>query len=188
MAGDAIELHGEHPDVLGASRNLDVHQLLKRGDGGRLAEEGGDVLERVGVADRLVVISVLAELLNAAVQVSEHRIEINDLFAVHLDDDAEHTVCGRVLRSHVDEHLAVPKVEELRLALCLRSWRGFVPLRGGRNRDSWIVERWLRQWCCHGYAPGLLRSVVPRVASTGVPTRSMFRTPAAGERDASSAR
>jgi hypothetical protein len=43
-------------------------------------------------------------------QVSEHRIKINDLLAVHLDDDAEHAVCGRVLRSHVDEHLAVPKV------------------------------------------------------------------------------
>ena len=39
VAGDAVELHREHADVLRASWHVDIHQLLKGGDGGRLAEE-----------------------------------------------------------------------------------------------------------------------------------------------------
>jgi hypothetical protein len=40
-----------------------------------------------------VIVCVLAKLLNAAVQVSEHWIKIDDLLAVHLDDHAQHAVC-----------------------------------------------------------------------------------------------
>jgi hypothetical protein len=38
VAGDAIELHRQHADVLRAARHINIHQLLKGGNGGRLAE------------------------------------------------------------------------------------------------------------------------------------------------------
>ena len=51
------------------------------------------------VADRLVVVGVLADLLDAAVEVAEDRVEVDDLLAVDLEDDPQHAVGGRVLRA-----------------------------------------------------------------------------------------
>ena len=99
------------------SGHLDIEQLLERHDRRPLAEERGDVFERVGVADRLVVVGVLAELLHAAVEVPEHRVDVHDALAVDLEDDAEDAVRGRVMRPHVQEHLAITERVELRLAL-----------------------------------------------------------------------
>ena len=84
---------------------------------GPLAEQRADVLERVEVADRLVVVGVLAQLLDAAMEVAEDRVEVDDLLAVELEHDPEHAVGRRVLRPHVDEHLAVAERVELGLAL-----------------------------------------------------------------------
>ena len=39
VARDAVELHRQHADVLRAEWHLNIHQLLKGGNGGRLAEE-----------------------------------------------------------------------------------------------------------------------------------------------------
>ena len=117
MAGDPVELGREDPDVLGAARHLDVEQLLEGHDRRPLAEQRADVLERVEVGDRLVVVGVLAQLLDAAVEVAEDRVEVDDLLAVELEDDPQHAVGRRVLRPHVDEHLAVAERVELGLAL-----------------------------------------------------------------------
>ncbi len=95
----------------------DVQQLLEGHDPRPLAEQRADVLERVEVADRLVVVGVLAQLLDAAMEVAEHRVEVDDLLAVELEDDPEHAVGRGVLGPHVDEHLAVAERVELGLAL-----------------------------------------------------------------------
>ena len=89
----------EDADVLGAARDLDVEQLLEGHDRRPLAEQRADVLERVEVADGLVVVGVLAQLLDAAVEVAEHRVEVDDLLAVELEDDPQHAVGRRVLRA-----------------------------------------------------------------------------------------
>ena len=93
----------------------------------RLAEHRGDVLERVAVADGVVPVAVLADLLDAAVQVAQHRVEVHDALAVDLEDDAQDAVGGGVLRAQVDEHLAVAERVELGLALRARrvaaGWR-----------------------------------------------------------------
>ena len=102
VAGDAVELPGEHADVLRAARHLEVEQLLGGQHRHRLAEHRGDVLERVAVADRVVPVAVLADLLDAAVEVAEHRIEVHDPLAVDLEHDAQHAVRRRVLRAEVD--------------------------------------------------------------------------------------
>ncbi len=126
VAGDPVELAGEDPDVLGPARDLDVEQLLEGHHRRPLAEQRADVLERVRVADRLVVVGVLAELLDAAVEVAEDRVEVDDLLAVDLEHDPQHAVGRRVLGAHVQEHLAVAEGVELGLALG--------PGRVGRDR------------------------------------------------------
>ena len=99
VAGDPVELGGEDADVLRAARHLDVEELLERQDAGPLAEERADVLERVEVADRLVVVGVLAQLLDAAMEVAQDRVEVDDLLAVELEHDAQDPVGRGVLRA-----------------------------------------------------------------------------------------
>ena len=120
---DPVELARQHPDVLGAARHLDVQEVLERHHRRPLAEQRADVLERVHLAVDVVVVRVLAQLLDAAVEVAEDRVEVDDLLAVDLEHDPQHAVRGRVLGPHVDEHLAVAERVELRLALGARRVR-----------------------------------------------------------------
>ncbi len=113
VAHDPVQLAGEDPDVLGPPRHLDVEELLERHDRRPLHEQGAHVLERVRIADRLVVVGVLAELLHPAMEVAEDRIEVDDLLAVDLEDDPEDAVGRWVLGPDVDEHLAVAEGVEL---------------------------------------------------------------------------
>ena len=191
MAGDPVELRREDADVLGAARDLDVEQLLEGHDAGPLAEQRADVLERVEVADRLVVVGVLAELLDAAVEVAEDRVEVDDLLAVELEDDPQHAVGRRVLGAHVDEHLAVAERVELGLALGPRR------VRRDRLEDAELaVERDAR--VVGGGSVGG-RSVIGRRASAqldarrtsavaGALRRACGSAPSAGRRRPASAR
>ena len=83
--------------------HLHVHQLLERQDGGPLLEERADVLERVDLVDDVVVVRVLADLLDAAVEVAQDRVHVHDLLARELQDQAQHAVrggwCGPMLRN-----------------------------------------------------------------------------------------
>src|SRR6266542_5264862 len=67
----------------------------------------------VRIADGLVVIGVLAQLLDAAMEVAQHRIQIDDLLAPDLENDPQDAVSRRMLRSDVDEHLADRKSTRL---------------------------------------------------------------------------
>jgi len=210
VAGHAIELARQDADVFRAARHLDVEQLLERHDAGPLAEQRADVLERVEVADRLVVVGVLAQLLDAPMQVAEDRVEIDDLLAVELEDHSEHAMGRRMLGSHVEEHLAVPQGVELGLALRARRVRrhrledaeiaieldaGIV----GLTREGVVAEAAGVRPCVGSGGRGGHRGVpeVPapmrrtgaaRGVSLGAWVRSIGRTPAPGERAASSAR
>ena len=139
----------------------------------------------------LVVVGVLAQLLDAAVEVAEDRVEVDDLLAVELEDDPQHAVGRRVLRPHVDEHLAVAERVELGLALRPRRVRRdrledadllvehdprVVGGRRGAGRLVVVIDR----------VP--VRTVAAGVALRGAWVCSMWRTPAPGERAASSGR
>ena len=204
VARDPVELAGQHADVLGAPRDLDVEQLLVGRDRRPLAEQRRDVLERVDLADRLVVVGVLDELLDAAVEVAEDRVDVDDALAVELEDDPEHAVGRRVLRAHVEEHLAVAERVELGLALGPRRVRRdrLVEVVVVLEQDVRVVRR---RWVPFGNVAAARRGArrglgghagpqafvwrrTPGAASTGLCVRSTWRTPAPGERAASSGR
>ena len=189
MAGDPIQLAGEDADVLGAARDLDIEQLLEGHDRRPLVEERAHVLERVRVADGLVVVRVLAQLLDAAMEIPEDRVQVDDLLAVELEHDAEHTVGRRVLRPHVDEHLAVGQGVELGLALGPRRVRRdrLEDAKVAVQRDPGIVGRLVGLLLGRAHAPPRRTSAVVGTL-LGAWVRSIGRTPPPGERAASSGR
>ena len=191
MAGDPVELADDDPDVLGPPRDLDVEELLEGHDRRPLAEDRGQVVEGIHVRDRLVVVGVLAELLDAPVEVAQDRVQVHDLFPVDLEDDPQDAMRCRVVRPHVEEHLAIAEGVELPLSLGMGD--------GERLEDAGVVDRDLERRvveagshrCRHvalAYAPGDVRRSVVSSASCGGPARSIGRSPPPGERATSSAR
>jgi hypothetical protein len=60
-------------------------------------------MRSVGGDDLLVELG-FAGLFDAGVQVADVGGEGDDGLAVNLEHEAEHAVCGRVLRPHIDDH------------------------------------------------------------------------------------
>ncbi len=63
------------------------------------------VVLAIGPRDDLVVLAVLADLLEPAVQVADVRDAADDRLAIELEHEPEHAMRGRVLRADVDEHV-----------------------------------------------------------------------------------
>ena len=65
-----------------------------------------DVVEPVEIRDRLQIGLVLDQLLGAAMQQPDMRIDPLDDLAVELEHEAQHAVRGRMLRPEVDGEVA----------------------------------------------------------------------------------
>ena len=105
VAGDPLQLAEDRAHVARAPRHLDRHQLL---DGLAVADVVGrrrDVVHPVGQQDDLRPVAVLAQLLDAAVQVADDDVGVDDLLAVEAQHHAQHAVRARMLRAHVDHQL-----------------------------------------------------------------------------------
>src|SRR5262245_66465573 len=72
-----------------------------------------------------MVVAILAELLEARMQVADVRDTAHNRLAVELDDEPQHAVGGGMLRAHVHEQVLAPEI-------------GFARVRIGprRQRDS----------------------------------------------------
>ena len=138
-----------------------------------------------------MVVRVLAELLDAPVEVPEDRVEIDDDLTLELEDDAQHAVRRRVLGPHVDEHLAVAEGVELGLAFGPRRvWRDRLEDTGVLvELDPRVIRRRLALavWW-RGRHARTFRIVSAVRVLRGAWTCSMWRTPAPGDRAASSGR
>ena len=90
-----------------ALRNLQLQQLF---DGQAVAEIVGhraEVVDAIGQRDDLLIELRLAGLLDAGVQIADFGIEADNNFAVDFEHQAQHAVRGRMLRSHVQDHVLV---------------------------------------------------------------------------------
>ena len=105
VVGDAVELAEDGTDVPRSIRYLQVHDLLDGHAEGELAVEVADVVDAVEEGDDLGVVLDLAELLGAAVQVPDVRLDLFDALAVDPQHHAEHPVRAGVLRPHVDHEV-----------------------------------------------------------------------------------
>ena len=69
------------------------------------AGQRGEVIQSIRVRDELGVSHVLRDLFVAAMQVADVGHRLGDDLAVHLQQDAQHAVRGRMRRPHVEDHL-----------------------------------------------------------------------------------
>ena len=86
-------------------RHLDAAERLARHRPALVAEHRGDVVDAVGVRHEAVPADLLGDLLDRAVQVADVGDRLAHHLAVGLDDEAQHAVRARVLRTHVEGHL-----------------------------------------------------------------------------------
>ena len=106
MRQEPADLGIEHADQLPAPRHLDAEQLLG-GEAERvLLVHRRDVVEPVEIGDRLQIGLVLDQLLGAAVQEADMRIDPLDHLAVELQHQAQHPVRRRMLRPEIDGEVA----------------------------------------------------------------------------------
>ena len=132
---DARDLGEQRADPLRALRHLDAEQLLGRQRERVLLRHRAHVVEPVEIRHRLHVGLVLDQLLGAAMQQADMRIGALDDLAVHLEDQPQHAVRGRVLRAEIHARgcrsrpvLPVPARDERRSAMT--SVMDCPPLRG----------------------------------------------------------
>ena len=83
-----------------------MQELFRREAEGVLLVHRRDVIEPVEIRDRLQIGLVLDQLLGAAVQQADVRIDALDDLAVELEHKAQHAMRGRMLRAEVDGEVA----------------------------------------------------------------------------------
>ena len=105
VGADPVELHQEHADDAGALGDLvgDAEELLDGEAVGGLVEQRREVVHARAEGHALGPGAELHVLLDAGVQVADARAGLGHRLAVELEDEAEHAVRRRVLRTHVDD-------------------------------------------------------------------------------------
>ena len=86
------------------ARNFGVDQLLDRLAVAQPVGDRSDVIHAIDVGIEHRVGAVLGNLFHAAMQVADDALGAQNFFAVELEDDAQHAVRRRMLRSHVEDH------------------------------------------------------------------------------------
>lgn len=103
MAVDAVEFRHDHADELRAARHLEPCELLDGACKAEIVVHRRDVVEPVRIGEPLHVGARLQEFLDAAMQVTEHRLGLYDAFAVERELHLQDAVRRRVLRPHVEK-------------------------------------------------------------------------------------
>ena len=89
MVEDAADLGIEHADILAALGHFQAQQLLDRQAEGVLLVHRRDIVEPVEIGDRLQIGLVLDQLLGAAMEQADMRIDARDDLAVQIQDQAQ---------------------------------------------------------------------------------------------------
>ena len=106
MREDAADLGIEHADQLSALRHVDAEQPLDRQRERMLLVHRRDIVEPVEIRDRLQIGLLLDQLLGAAMQEPDMRIDAVDDLAVQFQHKAQHAVRRRMLRPEIDVEVA----------------------------------------------------------------------------------
>ena len=103
---DPGDLRHDHADVVAAVRDGHPQQLLHRHAVAHVVDERRDVVEPVGVRHDAVVVHRLGHLLEAAMQVADLDVDVDDPLAVERGDDPDDPVHGGMRGPDVEQHLA----------------------------------------------------------------------------------
>ncbi len=106
MRQDTADFRVENADQLAADRDLDVEKLFDGQRIGVFLVHRRDVVETIEIGQRLQIGLRLDQLLGAAMQQADMRVDALDDFTVELEHEAKNAVRCRVLRAEVDVEVA----------------------------------------------------------------------------------
>ena len=106
MRQKPADLAIEHADELRPARNRNAEQPLDRERVGVLLIHRRDIVEPIEIGHVLQIGARLHQLLGAAMQEADMRVDALDHFAVELEHQAQHAVRRRMLRPKVDREVA----------------------------------------------------------------------------------
>ena len=115
---DAADLAIEHADQLSADRHVEADQPLDGEREGVLLVHRRDIVEPVEIRDRLQIGLGLDQLLGAAMQEPDMRVDAVDNLAVELEHQAQHAVGCRMLRPEIDVEVADGSFSHCAMPLC----------------------------------------------------------------------
>ena len=128
-----------------AARHLDAEQLLDGEAEGVLLVHRRDIVEPIEIGHVLEVGARLHQLLGAAMQQADMRIDALDDLAVEFEHEAQHAVRRRMLRAEIDREIADGVCSchraALRLLVARQGTRCRSPSQGDRKsklRNSWV--------------------------------------------------
>ena len=101
MRLDPPQLASDRAQHLASRRQFDPHQLFGRAMPRQFVVDRRGIIHPIDDRDVLVVIEVLAELFEAAVQIADVRRALDDAFAVEFQDEAQRRVGRGVLRAEI---------------------------------------------------------------------------------------
>jgi hypothetical protein len=99
---DTGHLAKQCPDPLGTIGELNVKQLLDGQSKALLVGHHGNVIQSIEVRQGLHIGLVLNQFLGTTVKQTDVRIGANDLLAIEFQNQSQHTVGSRMLRTKVD--------------------------------------------------------------------------------------
>ena len=102
MVENAGNLSKQSSDILGSIGNLNVQKLFNSKSKALLVRHHRNVVQSIKVRQGLEIGLVLDQLLGTSVQQTDMGIGTNDLLAIQLENQTQHTVGGGMLRTKVD--------------------------------------------------------------------------------------
>ncbi len=130
---DPRQLHRDHAQHRAPLGDVDAEQSFGAERERDVVADRVEIVLAIGPGNDLVVLAILADLLESAVQVADVRNAAHHGLAVQFQDQAQHAVRRRVLRSDVDQHVIAIEVGLERQGRRDRTSLGIEP--AGRQRD-----------------------------------------------------
>src|SRR5439155_25914012 len=96
MGGDAGEFAADHADGFAAWRNFPAHQFFHLQGVSDIIRERREIIETVGVGNKLVVLHVLRDFFVATMKELDIRDRFGDDLAIKLKYQSQHAVSGWV--------------------------------------------------------------------------------------------
>ena len=104
VRSNALKLHQDHTQGLGARRHIQVNQFLDRHTIRQVVAHRVHVIEAVGHHFGLLIGLGFHVLFDAGVQETDIGNAVDDDLAIQLQQQAQHAVRGGMLRAHVQQH------------------------------------------------------------------------------------
>ena len=105
VAGEPVQFGKNYANVSGAGRSIHIQKFFHRFAIAQAVRHRRYVIHAVHVGIEHGVCAVLGNLLHAAMEVTDHALRPQNLFAVQFQNHTQHAVRRRMLRAHVDDEL-----------------------------------------------------------------------------------